>query len=157
MLKRNGKLLSDFPSLNLLFNHCGYDITVSITGVKSPEICAKSSFRLSQDVEMTLYTEGVISKLVKMVGMQEIQIGNYDFDNAFIIKGSDESFVKRFLTLDVQKKLLSLKKKYLYLRITQTKFELTHDNIPRDTESWDSFLNAVFLLIESLHSLGLKA
>ena len=41
----------------------------------------------------TVYRKGDFSELGKLLGMQDIEVGNSDFDEAFIIKGNDESKV----------------------------------------------------------------
>ena len=42
----------------------------------------------------TIYRKSVFSDLGKILGMQDIEVGDPDFDEAFIIKGSDESRVR---------------------------------------------------------------
>ena len=42
----------------------------------------------------TIYRKGVFSDLGKLLGMQDIEVGDPDFDEAFIIKGNDESKVR---------------------------------------------------------------
>src|SRR3954453_20346655 len=39
----------------------------------------------------TIYRKGFFSDLGKLLGMQDIEVGDPDFDEAFIIKGNDES------------------------------------------------------------------
>ncbi len=41
--------------------------------------------------------EGVLSRLGKLVGMQDLQVGHPDFDQAFMVKGSDERAVRSLL------------------------------------------------------------
>ncbi len=41
----------------------------------------------------TIYRKGIFSDLGKALGMQDIEVGNPEFDEAFIIKGTDESKV----------------------------------------------------------------
>ncbi len=159
MFKRNGKVVSvgffTFPKL--LFNYYGYDTTLySTPGGRNrpPYTYASSLFRFSRDVRLTLYSEGVFTKLGKLIGMQDIQIGNTEFDNTFIVKGSEEFFVKRFLTPKVQQKLLSLKDKNPYLQMTQDKLVLRITYIPKDTEDYDNFIDTALSLLESLQKFG---
>jgi hypothetical protein len=42
----------------------------------------------------TIYRRGFFSDLGKMLGMQDIEVGNPEFDEAFIIKGNDEPKVQ---------------------------------------------------------------
>ena len=39
----------------------------------------------------TIYRKGFFSDLGKLLGMQDIEVGDPEFDEAFIIKGNDES------------------------------------------------------------------
>ena len=41
----------------------------------------------------TIYRKGLFSGLGKLLGMQDIEVGDLEFDEAFIIKGNDESKV----------------------------------------------------------------
>ena len=42
----------------------------------------------------TIFRKGFFSGLGKLLGMQDIEVGDPDFDDAFIIKGNDESKVR---------------------------------------------------------------
>jgi hypothetical protein len=42
----------------------------------------------------TIYRKGFFSDLGKLLGMQDIEVGDPEFDEAFIIKGNDESKVR---------------------------------------------------------------
>jgi hypothetical protein len=45
----------------------------------------------------TVYRKGVFSGLGKLLGMQDIDVGDYEFDEAFMIQGTDEAKVQNFL------------------------------------------------------------
>ena len=45
----------------------------------------------------TIYRKSIFSDLGKLLGMQDIEVGDPDFDEAFIIKGNDESKVRELL------------------------------------------------------------
>ena len=42
----------------------------------------------------TIYRKGFFSDLGKLLGMQDIEVGDPEFDEAFIIKGNDEDRVR---------------------------------------------------------------
>ena len=44
-----------------------------------------------------IYRKGPFSGLAKMLGMQDIEVGDAEFDEAFIIKSNDEATVREFL------------------------------------------------------------
>ena len=45
----------------------------------------------------TIYRKGIFSELGKLLGMQDIEVGDPEFDEAFIIKGNDEFKVRESL------------------------------------------------------------
>jgi hypothetical protein len=47
-----------------------------------------------ENFRFTIYRKGVFSELGKLLGMQDIEVGDPDFDEAFIIKGNDEFKVR---------------------------------------------------------------
>jgi hypothetical protein len=47
-----------------------------------------------ENFRFTIYRKGIFSELGKLLGMQDIEVGDPDFDEAFIIKGSDEFRVR---------------------------------------------------------------
>lgn len=46
----------------------------------------------------TIYRKGLFSELGKLLGMQDIDVGDMEFDDAFIIKGNSESRVQELFT-----------------------------------------------------------
>lgn len=54
----------------------------------------------SVPMDLLLYDEGLFSKLGKMFGGQDIQVGRPDLDRAFIIRGGHEHEVREFLDRD---------------------------------------------------------
>ena len=59
---------------------------VTYTRIRAPYVNPKG-FRF------TIYRKGFFSDLGKLLGMQDIEVGDPEFDEAFIIKGNDEAKV----------------------------------------------------------------
>jgi hypothetical protein len=57
-----------------------------VTGLRAPYINPNG-------FQFTIYRKGIFSALRKLLGMQDIEVGDPDFDEAFIIKGNDKSKV----------------------------------------------------------------
>ena len=57
--------------------------SVSYTRMRAPYVNPEG-FRF------TIYRKGFFSDLGKLLGMQDIEVGDPEFDEAFIIKGNDE-------------------------------------------------------------------
>ena len=50
-----------------------------------------------EGLRFTVYRKGMFSELGKLLGMQDIEVGDPEFDEAFIVKGTDESRVRELL------------------------------------------------------------
>ena len=65
------------------------------------------SFPKYVDRHLHLYQEGFLSKIGKAFGGQDIQIGNREFDEAFMIKSQTPGKVERILTHDLMRNMLN--------------------------------------------------
>lgn len=54
-----------------------------------------------------VYRAGLFTELGKMLGMQDIEIGDPDFDQTYVLKGNDEKKVRQFFSDDKLKALLN--------------------------------------------------
>lgn len=68
------------------------------------------------NLRFSIYREGFFSSIGKFFGMQDIQIGDRNFDNQFIIKGNDEFKIKHLLN-DLNLKRLFNQQQYVNIQI----------------------------------------
>lgn len=68
------------------------DLTTTFTRIRAPHMNL-DNFRF------TIYRRSVFSSLGKFFGMQDIETGDRDFDEAFIIKSNDEGKVRRLFQM----------------------------------------------------------
>lgn len=90
-------------------------VTVVYTRMRAPYV-NPHGFRFR------IYRRGVLSGMGKMLGMQDLEVGDTDFDEAFIIKGTDESKVRQLFS----------KTRIRHLITAQPKIELS----VKDDEGW---------------------
>jgi len=65
----------------------------------------------------TIYRKGFFSELGKLLGMQDVEIGEPDFDDAFIIKGNDENRLRElFGNQNIRRLIEQQPKIYLAVR-----------------------------------------
>ena len=69
------------------------DMGISDQDGESPVTRLRAPYINADGFQFTIYRKGIFSALGKLLGMQDIEIGDPDFDEAFIIKGNDESKV----------------------------------------------------------------
>ena len=67
---------------------CAQNQHIYYTRIRAPYINPEN-FRF------TIYRKGIFSELGKLLGMQDIEVGDPEFDESFIIKGNDETTVVR--------------------------------------------------------------
>lgn len=60
------------------------NVNITYTRIRAPYV-NKDGFRF------TIYRKSIFSEIGKLFGMQDVEVGYPEFDNAFIIKGNDES------------------------------------------------------------------
>jgi hypothetical protein len=66
----------------------------------------RAPFVNADGFRFTVYRAGLFSPLGTMLGMQDIEIGDPNFDQAFVLKGNDEDKVRRFFADNTLKALL---------------------------------------------------
>jgi hypothetical protein len=59
---------------------------------------ARAPFLAPMGFRFAIYRKGLFSGMGKLMGMQDIEIGEPDFDDAFIIQGNDEDSVRAFFS-----------------------------------------------------------
>ncbi len=105
---------SFFKQPNLAFEHLGHPASLEFysTGGKNPTYYTHLIFNFSSNppFELHIYPERLFSKLGKLLGGQDIQIGDEIFDARFMIKGSSPERVKSMLaTPGVREALFELR------------------------------------------------
>lgn len=61
-----------------------------------------------EGLRFTVYRKGLFSEVGKLLGMQDIEVGDPEFDEAFIVKGTDEAKVRElFADPEVRSLLLA--------------------------------------------------
>ncbi len=98
----------------LVFNYKTHDIILYTTPGRRyspPHTYFKIKWEHPISQNMFIYKEGAASKIRKVFGMQDTQLGTDFFDRGVIIKGSDEYFVRSLLSIDIQDKILLILKK----------------------------------------------
>jgi hypothetical protein len=94
---------------------------------------------------LTLYEESVFSKIGKLFGAQDIQVGDEEIDRRFMIKGQPEDSVTRLLTpISLRQKLLEARSVNLEVDGRELHFE------KKGEESDVNYLQFLFDLLSDL-------
>ncbi|MBW8016445.1 MAG: DUF3137 domain-containing protein [Planctomycetes bacterium] len=75
--------------------------STTYTRIRAPYI-NKDNFRF------TVYRKSIFSGIGKMLGMQDVEVGHFQFDEDFIIKGTDEYKLRQLFENDKIRELISV-------------------------------------------------
>jgi hypothetical protein len=97
----------------ITFEYKGHAASIEYysTGGKHPTLYTRLFFHFQRmpALEVRVYPERLFSKIGKFLGGQDIQLGDVNFDDKFMIKGSDDARVKDFLNPDVRQAVFELR------------------------------------------------
>lgn len=96
------------------FEHGGAHVVVDVysTGGKHPTYYTQVHFFLGRQpsVRCEVYPEGMWSRVGKLLGMQDIEIGSPGFDARYTIKGDDGAALRNLLSRGVQDQIERLRR-----------------------------------------------
>lgn len=121
---------------------------------------------LTDGFRFKIYREGLIRKIEKLFGAQDIKIGYPDFDKAFIIKSNNEFKIKTLLQNKEIRKLIESQKE-VNLEISDQKgiwgeklpkgeYELSYftDGQIQNIQALKSLLELLKLILNELHQMN---
>lgn len=156
-IKRNGTVTQSFLTYpRLTFSHGDAAVTVSATpGGKNrpPYTHLAADLNLSMEFKIRIYKELRLFGIGRVFG-QDVKVNNPAFDDAFIIKGSDETTVHHFLTSAIQAKLLDLRDLNLNLEITHKKLKFSFPKLLKEQHEYDILIGTGTMMIDRLKELG---
>jgi len=83
------------------------------------------------DVDLYLYQENFATKIKKVFGAQDIQIGDREFDEAFMIKSQTPEKIKQILTPELKQKIL-YRRHMINLSVSGNEINFTNRGIIKD-------------------------
>ncbi len=93
----------------------------------------KATLQNKDGLQFKIFRTGLISKIGKALGMQDIEIGDADFDHDFTIQGNNELKVRALFTNQRIKQLIQTQKSiHLSLKNNELHFEV--QGVIRDVE-----------------------
>jgi hypothetical protein len=95
--------------------------TIILTASENHYFKLDYKFRKKFDFEIQIYPEDFIEKMSKLFGLKELEIGNSNFDNKYIIKSNNDDIARKILNETIQDNL--------------TKFELVSLQLTSDKDS----------------------
>lgn len=156
-IKRNGKIRKGFGGFGvsvLEFDHNSSGVKVySVPGGRntSSHTVVLVDLPFSVSHHMCLYKEGYAARMGKKLGMQDIQIGIDSFDRDIIIKGSDEFFVRRILTYDIQDYILRIVNNHrANITLNRNKLRIVVQKIVYDETTYDDLIDTALKIADQI-------
>lgn len=99
------------PSARFVYNGASVLVDIYSTGGKHPQYYSQVHVSWADPaLRLEVYPESFFARVGKFLGMQDIEIGSPEFDEAYIITGHDPEAIKRFLSSGVQAAIGELRK-----------------------------------------------
>lgn len=159
-IKRNGTLtggfLVSYPKLS--FSHNTNEVAVySVPGGRYTPPYTHVSVKLPIPInqKIRIYNEKITGKIGKALGMQDIQIDSDSFDNQFMIKGTDEYYVRNLLTFNIQDMILSISKYKPLILINNQTLKISVPDVITDDYAYDQLINTTLKIIDRIKEIKL--
>ena len=101
-----------FARPKIQFEHADAEVTIDIytTGGERPVYYTQAHFRgIHPTTRCEVYPEGMWSRIGKLIGMADIDIGSPDFDERYVIKGDEPAQISTLLSPAVQNQIDELR------------------------------------------------
>lgn len=106
------RFLHTLNTIDGTLNNCHFQITEKIIGSgKNQQVMAEIKFFNSPiNFDFKISREHLFTKVGKKFGVQDIEIGNDEFDSLFLLKSESENEMKDLMTYDIQIELREIVK-----------------------------------------------
>lgn len=97
-----------------------------------------------------IYREGFLSEIGKVFGMQDLKTGDREFDDRFIVKGSDEARVLSLLGPDLRGALLNYERLSSYVELNDAQLYWESSGVEANREKMRAILEAQVQLVRAM-------
>jgi hypothetical protein len=154
--KRNGAVKGSFPLAypRLTFLHNGREVVLYLTmGSRNtpPHASVRAFLANYSEARLSLRREGPLQQLRKWMGAQDIELGDPNFDNTFIVEGQLE-VAQQALNPAAQQALLNMASWQPKLSVRGSQFSLIISRIPGSEEEYDRLIDTALGLLERVES-----
>lgn len=158
-LKHNGIFMKGniLSGPRLKIDDEGSEIVVFATsGGKNtpPHTWFQAGLSSTMNYKIHLYREYKFYQIGKMLGLQDVKVENPEFDDAFIVQGSEELLVRNFLSSEVQAALLPWKERNAILRIQNKQLQFFVPQRFQQEQEYDQLIETGRLLLRQAKGLG---
>jgi len=127
----------------------------------------RAPYRVVENLRFKIYRSGIFSELGKALGMQDMEIGQGDFDEKFIIKGDKEDKVRELLLSDKIRELIMGQDKFsleikedggiFQSNLLEGSHELYYESVGiiKDTNRLKDLFMLFILLLDKLSAMGI--
>jgi hypothetical protein len=155
--KRNGKVkrhLLFFPKL-ILFDQGREILIYQDPGSQNspPTTHMKCTLDSMKEYKISIVPENALIKIGKSLGMKDIQIGNSEFDETFLVRGNDEMAVRTLLLPEIQESIIELEERYPTINIANKDFEFNISGWLKKEKQFDPFIEAGLKIIKKANEI----
>ena len=117
----------------------GSRVDVRLVGEPTPRTALR--VRYPKPLGLGLYVgRGQVAGLFKLFGVQDIELGDRAFDEAFVVKGNPESLVKQVVHADMRRELMGLAQRGLQVTVFDDHIDVVTPGMLLDGAKLDELL-----------------
>lgn len=134
------------PHLKIRYKHAKTELFIDARRKQNFTVFS-AIFYVSVPYKVRIYREYRFLGIGTVFG-QDVKIHNPEFDEAFVIQGTDETIVRHFLTMDIQSKLLLMKDDNPVVEIQDGILEICIPRILEEDRTYESLLEVGLAMVE---------
>jgi hypothetical protein len=143
-LSNEANLQFDSKNMQIRGNYHNFPLFIALEtekGIWQTEI--KLKFPQSLMIGLKIMPENSIHKALTWVGLQDIEVGIREFDDAFIVKGKNIQMAKHKLQPDVCRQLIELRRRVSEIAVNDDEISVTFDEILGDKTILKNYLEGI--------------
>jgi len=159
----NGKLTightagNELEILNMVIPYKNREIHLSESDTRPLKF--EVSFDCKMDYELTIGQEDAIEKILKKLGKKEVEVGNEQFDNKYLVQSPNPELTRKLLTKDITDLFVKLEI-YSSAYVTDEKMQTSHlvSVISRTLDDKSVFVELIGMyekIVDQLEEFGL--
>ncbi len=144
--KKRGSQSFTFPYKNAEFKV----VFVPAGRYAASELWVFTGLDFSVNEEFYIFNESLSSKFRKKIGFQDIEIGDFEFDENYIVKTSNSSFTRDILKSRIIQKILGIKKYKPSVSVENNVLRCWISGILKESSEYDRIIGIALELYDNL-------
>lgn len=103
-----------------------------------------------KEFEFCIYPRSLLADVAKLVGMQDVEIGQHVFDQKFIIKTNKPLVIKEYLHQDLCRHVLGLPMPHISIKLQKGRFVFSVQHMLKEDQEYFQMVEVARQLVDEL-------